>query len=413
MKQRGSVFVMALVVVTVATTVLALTLNAQEVASRATQNRLQQSRAELMVDAGLERAKAELELITQDGLVDQTQEWFALGTSGQDRFLVGRDSFRLEIIDAGSLLNLNTATEEELQDLGLSQSQVDALLDWRESGETPRAEGAKNEYYNALPKPYSAGLRRLNSLNETLLIKDWLPSTLYQAPDASISDSNSVLSTRSISQMCTTDSYSPNVNASGQGKTNLNTAQVQQLVQAGLSTPSATALVARRNGLGGAFTTLNQAVTTPGLDSRGIGLLLDSFTISTETSLEGKINLNTAQADVLETLPGITPDIADGIISRQSTGFQTLSQIQEIAGISPEILGQIADQITISSSTFLVRVEGTAGQIHAAKEFVVRVSTGTATVAKVLDAPFSVMISQWQWEDAPTNDVVLVEETGS
>lgn len=401
---------MALVVITVATAVLTLTLNAQEVASRTTQNRLQHQRAELMVNAGLERAKAELELLTQDGLVDQTQEWYALGTGGQDRFMVGRDSFRLEIIDAGSLLNLNVATETELQNLGLLQSQIDSLLDWRESGEAPRSEGAKDEYYNSLPRPYNARQKRLQSLDETLLIKDWLPSTLYQAPDASISNSNSVLSTRSVSQMCTTESVSPNVDASGQGKSNLNTAQVQQLVQAGLSAPSATAIIARRNGLGGAFTSMNQAISTPGLDSRGIGMLLDSFTISTETSLEGKINLNTAQADVLETLEGVTPDISDSIIARQSTGFQALSQIQEIASITPEILGQIADRITIGASVFLVRVEGTAGQTSVAKEFVVRVSGGIATVEKVYDAPFTNMISQWQWEDAPTNDVILVEE---
>ena len=408
MKQRGSVFILALIVLTACTAILALTVSAQRVSFKSTVNRMESKRAKYMAEAGVQRAITELTLLTSPGLVNQTQEWYLLGTNGDDKFTVSGDSFRLQVVDAASLINLNTATEDQLLNLGLTQAQIDSLLDWREPGETPRTEGAKNDYYNGLENPYNARLGRLQSLDEVLLIKDWLPSSLYDVPTSTTNTTISV--PRPLCVCATVDSYSPNTNPTGGALQNINTAQAQQLVQAGIAAQTATAIIARRNGLG-QFTSMNQVFSTPGLDQRSAGVLLDGFSTSAAPRLEGKLNLNTVTEDVLESVPGITTDIAQSIVSTQATGFANLSEILQINGVTVQLLSQIADRFSVGSDTFVIRCQGHAGQADFAIEAVVQMVNGAPVVLKTLETSQTDMTTLWQWSTDTSNEIVLGEDS--
>lgn len=400
-------FILALIVLTAATTILALTVASQRVSSKAAINRMEARRARMMAESGVQRGIAELILITQPGLVDQNQTWFTLGNKGEDEFQVGGESFRMQIVDAGSLLNLNTVTELQLQNLNLTQAQVDSLLDWREPGETPRAEGAKNDYYNSLDKPYNARLGRLESLDEVLLVKDWIPDTVYQVPTTS--STSNLATTKSLYQLFTVDSFAPNTDPSGQALQNINNAQVQQLTQAGLTAQVAQAIVARRGGLG-TFTSLNQVFTTPGLDTRAAEIVLNRFSIGGAARIEGKLNINTATEETLSRLTDMTSDVAQAIVSHQTTGFATLGEVTQIPGVTVQLLSQIANQITVGSDTFIVRCEGRAGQTRVAIEAVVRVENGSARVIKTLEPPQNLMAELWEWPTEASNQTVLGED---
>lgn len=72
----------------------------------------------------------------------------------------------------------------------------------------------------------------------------------------------------------------------------------------------------------------------------------------TETEPEGmasRINLNTADAAALESLPGIGPALAQRIIDyRTANGpFQTTAEIQDVRGIGAGIYAKIKDSITV------------------------------------------------------------------
>lgn len=405
MRKRGSVFILALLVLVAATAVLALAVASQRVNTRASLNRMEKTRARFMCESAVQRALAELANLLQTGAVDQTQDWSLLGSTGAERFSVGGESFRLQIIDAGSLVSLNSAPEAQLQALGLTQSQIDSLLDWREEGDQPRTEGAKNEYYNGLTNPYNAAKQRLWSVDETLLIKDWLPSTLLTAPDSVTTG----LTPRPLIQLVTVDSFCPNTDGTGQRRQNINSAQQQQLTQAGLSQQVAQAIIARRNGLG-SFTGMSQVMTVPGLNNQSAGVLLDRFAVNNSARLEGRVNLNTATEDVLATLPGIPADVAQAVFSRQSTGMANLSEVLQIPGVSLQTLQQIADSITVGSDTFIVRCEGTAGSTREQMESVVQIINGAPVVVKTLETPKADMTTDWGWPAESSTDTVLGED---
>lgn len=64
---------------------------------------------------------------------------------------------------------------------------------------------------------------------------------------------------------------------------------------------------------------------------------------------EGKININTADKTLLETLPGIGPSRAQGIIDhRERVGaFATIADIKDVTGIGDRIFEGLQDLITV------------------------------------------------------------------
>jgi competence protein ComEA len=63
----------------------------------------------------------------------------------------------------------------------------------------------------------------------------------------------------------------------------------------------------------------------------------------------GLINLNTATADQLETLPGIGPTLAGQILlwREQNGRFTAIEELQEVSGIGPKKFAALADQVTV------------------------------------------------------------------
>lgn len=403
MKQRGAVLLVTLVVLTSVAAILAVGFARYRVEVRSGLTELETYRARLMARSGLARAMSALQTVNT-ATVSQVDEWYAFGNTGSEAFLVGADRFAVQIVDAASLVNLNTATEPELLALNLTQEQIDSLLDWREEGNAPRPEGAKDDFYNTLPVPYNAKLGRLSTLDELLLIKGFLPSSLYEVPEQS---STTGIEAQPLAALATVDSYSPNVGANGQVKGNINTVQQQQLVQAGLTQQLAAAIIVRRSQ--GTFTSLGEVLRVTGMDPRSAGIIVDSFMVGGAPRSEGKINVNTATEAVLATVPGISPDIAQSIYGRQSTGLAALSELLQIPGYSLQVMQESIDRLTISSDTFLVRAEGIAGSTTYCLEAVVSLTGGIPHILKTHEQPNRSMRGFWQWSDETTSETVITE----
>jgi general secretion pathway protein K len=401
-KQRGGIMVITLVVLTAVAAIMSIGFARYRVEVRASITRNESRRARIMAEAGIARAISALQA-QNTTLVAQTDDWYLLGNAGSDAFLVGKDKFSVQILDAASLVNLNTASEEQLQALNLTTEQIDGLLDWREEGTSPRTDGAKDEFYNSLENPYNAHLARLTTLDELLLIKGFTPTSLFEVPEQT---STNGIEPQPLAQLATVDSFSPNLTSAGAPKTNINTASQQQLTQAGLTPQVAAAILVRR---AGGFATFGDVLRVPGIDNRAAGILVDNFALGGAPRFEGRINVNTATEAVLATIPGITSDVAQAIYGRQSTGLTALSELLQVPGYTLQVMQQSIDRLTISSETFIVRTEGTAGSTTVSLEAIISLNGGRPHVIKTYEPPYSTMRTFWQWSDATTSETVITE----
>ncbi|SES66349.1 helix-hairpin-helix domain-containing protein [Anaerobranca gottschalkii] len=87
-----------------------------------------------------------------------------------------------------------------------------------------------------------------------------------------------------------------------------------------------------------------QKIIVPGEKDEGTD---SNFNLSSDL---GKININTAPSELLQTLPGIGPAKTQAIIDyRQKNGaFTKIEDIQKVSGIGPATFNQIKDKITVN-----------------------------------------------------------------
>jgi type II secretory pathway component PulK len=400
-RQRGVALIIALGAVALLMGIVATVVTTQHYRLLARQNRIQKREATIAAEAALQRAFVDFESINVNK-VTLVDDWATETEQADKRYIVGNMSFRYEIIDASSLLNVNTVTETQLETLNLTSEQIDSLLDWREAATTStRLEGAKDEYYNNLVNPYNTKLGAFDSVDELLLVKGFLPSDVYELQ----TNTTSTTPELPLYLLMTADSTAPNTTASGSTKLNPSTATIDQMTQAGITNQLATRIISSR---GRGYSSMADVLNIRGLSLENAGLILENFSLDTSQQLTGRININTAPKSVLETLPNITSDIVDAIISRQSAGFDSLADLSDVSGVTVSLLQEWADLVCIGSQVFIVRAVGTVGRTSVAIEAIVTITDGKASIKKVHRPPYADMETRWNWADQPSTETTLV-----
>ncbi|CAN5579273.1 hypothetical protein BH11ARM2_BH11ARM2_24270 [soil metagenome] len=427
-RERGVSFVITLAILAGLIALLATTLANERQGFQDSLARIESDRARTMAYAGLQRSLAAVyasqsdtgsttsssgTTTTNDKSTNMNQEWATVGQKGDERFVVGNGSFRLQIVDASSFLNVNTITQDQLQKLPLTDEQIDSWLDYRETSTTARANGAKDDFYQNLPQPYNAALQRMETVDELLQVKGFTPADIYEPSTNTTSSGIDLTGTNgellALADILTASSYSPNTNADGQAKTNVNAqgTSAQALQQQPLSLPAnlAQQIAARKN-----WTGLKDILALPGASDTNIAKrILENLSTSAGTRVEGKINLNTATEPVLSAIPQLTPDMVQSILQRQSQGFTTLGDLTDIAGFTGAALQDTADLFTVTSQSFLARVIGKSGDQSVALEAFIEVRDGTPVIVQIFQPPFNDMRSRWNWQDDATSDTTLAE----
>jgi general secretion pathway protein K len=125
-------------------------------------NSLDEDRGRAAAEAGLEHARSRLaRLITGDvGLSQQIpavvgDPWHSAALVLVDTARLGDERYHVSIRDAGASVNLNLATEEELErlfvalpiDAGRATEIAESILDWRDSDNLHRLHGAEADDY--------------------------------------------------------------------------------------------------------------------------------------------------------------------------------------------------------------------------------------------------------------------------
>jgi len=414
--RRGYIFVQALIAIAGLVAFMAILAAGERAALGLANHQLDHERAQAAADAGVARAMEVLSSANPN-LVKQNDDWYKLGNSGDDEFdFDDGSSFRIQIVDACSMINLNTATQNQLNMLPLDQDQVDCLLDWVQPGLSARSDGAKDDFYNSLPQPYNTKLAALTTVDELLLINNWTAQTLYQQPAIAPTSTNYPTdqdgNNLPLAGMVTVDSLSPTQTATGQQKINIGTARlsrrgtlnsagttaITRLIQRGLSSRGASRL-------GSAlpitsFHSLFSKVT--GLSQADEQVLLNNLTFSTATTKAGLFNINTVSEGVLNTLPNMTDGIATTIVQQQATGFSTLGALVSVSGMNTNKLMDLADVLTVASNTWIARIYGQCGGVSVAYEAVLRNQNSQVQIVNLNRLNTAGLPSWWAWDSEPT-----------
>lgn len=411
--QRGITFVIALGTIAGLVAVVAAVAGTVQVAAQARINRESAKRARLMAMSGIQYAFATLQGQSATA-ANQNDAWATAGASAYTSpadtvYQVADGYFRVQVVDACSLVNINTAPSAQLMNLPLLQEQVDSLTDWRSPGETASPDGAKDSFYNSLPQPYNAKLGPLDTVDELMQVQYFTRDIIW---DVNTNVTNTTLQTQSngqqpvLASLITVDATAPLPATTGRinvATTGGNTQQLaQQLQAAGLPIALATQIVQRRP-----FTTYGALLRLPGVTNQQATTMLNRLQVSAATTASNRININTAGLAVLSTLPNMPSDIASAIVTHQSTPFTNISEIMSVSGMTVTTAAAIVDSITVGSQTFLIRCQGWVGNSSVALEATVSVTNGTAKIIKIVDQPFNNMDVRWNWADAATVNTLV------
>lgn len=204
---RGSVLLLVLVVVAVLTLGTATYLELMQTERRAVRHHGRAAQAVRLAESGVEYVKTQLiltpaEILQEGGLLDNPTLFQAVLVDDQpDDFDRGRvtiiaprvvdgyySGIRYGLENESSKLNLNvllaTGAEQKAASRltalpGLDAATADAILDWLDADDEPRADGAEVDYYSGLDPPYAPRNGPIANLDELLQVRGVTPELLY------------------------------------------------------------------------------------------------------------------------------------------------------------------------------------------------------------------------------------------
>jgi general secretion pathway protein K len=291
------------------------------------------------------------------------------------------------VSDEESRLNVNTATADELAKLpNLSPAVASAIVNWR-GGDT-NTDAAETQYYAGLQPPYQPRLGAFQTVRELLMVRGVTPQDLLgrdarqnglltPAEGNDFAYPNAVESDDLGWAAClTVDSTVQDVNAAGENRVNIKTADEHTLAGIhGLNPRIAHAVVTYRgqHQFQSIADLLN--VTPPQAQGRFGGdnssssqvisedlflEIADDVTTADNQNLTGVININTAGVDVLACLPGMTRELAQAVVAHRQAGeyFANIGELLKLPDMTRDLFQQIAPLITARSETYRLLSEG-------------------------------------------------------
>ena len=241
------------------------------------------------------------------------------------------DEIRFGLTDEAGKLNVNALGDATLEKLPrITPALAAALHDFTDEDSTPLPEGAEQDYYSGLARPYTIRNGPLASLDELLLVRGFTPALLHgsAARAATGDDAEQSRSVRGLSQFLTIASYDPDTASDGTYRVNFNSPDAV-FPETELPPALTNFLAALRTD----DVTLSHAADLleaklPVKDGKGLEIeitsgvgkaelanVLELFTTSAELQTAGLINVNTASLAVLATLPGVDDALAESIVS--------------------------------------------------------------------------------------------------
>ncbi len=286
------------------------------------------------------------------------------------------------LLDEGAKLNLNTATLAMLNKLPrMTDALAAAIIDWRDVDSDPSENGAEDEIYGRLNPAYRCKNAPFESIEELRMVYGFTQDILYDE-DANLNavldnnendedasspnDNHDGVLNRGVLAYLTIHSKISNLRTNGEPKVNVGTVDQNGLrtlmTDAGISSEKANQVLAPYASGGGGggpgepgggqggqpqpqTTVTNNSVLQfyirSGLSAEEFAIIESDLTVSTNSVVEGLVNVNAASATVLTCLPGLDAEKADALIAARAG----LTAQTSIAWVKDAVDQATADQL--------------------------------------------------------------------
>jgi type II secretory pathway component PulK len=418
---RGLALIAVLWIVIVMAAIIAVVGQTGRLDAKMSMSVLDETRCRWACRAGTETAIAVLNEDTKDSDC-LTDLWSSDDTDFND-IQLERCVYRVTVTDEAGKFNVNTATKEQLMALPTMTTQIaDAIMDWRDNDDEVSAEGAERGYYDNLRYPYTIRNGPLRTVRELLRVKGITEQQLY-GDDTSLNGQAPPVQRGAIYnpgwiKYLTCYSYDNNVDAQGQSRVNINQGSEQDLQsKLGISAGQARWITQNRgsgfkgigdlisdsspkessggsnSGSGGGGSQNNSGSNPSGsggnrgnsggpgnsggnpgnsgggnpnqpaeqLDLQTFRRIVDKVTVTSETKVPGRVNINTASEEVLTALFGgddTARAIALAIIgdrAGRTYGFQSIGDLLDVSSVGITKFKFVADRITVRSNVFMIQ----------------------------------------------------------
>lgn len=421
-KNRGLVIIAVLWMAVVLTVMAAILGRKSRLDMKVCLARMEGVRCKWAARAGIEKAMAVLK--EDDATSDSLLDLWSDNDEDFNDVLLERCWFSVQVIDEASKLNVNTATKTQLLGLPYMVEEIaDAIIDWRDTDDTPSGTGVESGYYESLQYGYLARNGPFRTVRELLLVKD-VTEDLFYGEDTNLNgrldynendgdlsppqdDADGILdlgwaayltchtSDGGTSSSSQSSGSSSKTSSSGAGQTSGTSGQTSggsnqtsggSNQSSGSSNQSSGSSGSGRTSSGsgqtsggssqasggsnqtsgGSSQTSGGAAQTSGSSNQASGGSGQTTSTSTTSQTSAKVNVNTASDIVLAALLGGGDDAertALAIISYRETlteGIQNISELSEAGAVDSTTLGQIQNYLTTKSNIFTIRCTATA-----------------------------------------------------
>ncbi|MCU0914747.1 MAG: type II secretion system protein GspK [Planctomycetes bacterium] len=396
--QSGTVLIVTIWVVLVLAGLALVFARSIRVTAAVSANHIASLQAESIAAGALEYVVAKLaEQIETQTSVTQTTDLYEAMQVGEGYFWILHSNLESDqeltygLTDEAGKINLNTASEEMLLNLpGMTAELAASIIDWRDTDSDVTAGGAEDEYYLLQAQPYHCKNGPFETVAEILLVKGASEDLLYgedtnlngildpQENDGDESEppdnANGQLD-RGFYDYVTVYSTEANVDSSGSTRINVGDASarsdLQTLLQETFKEERALEIMGNLSTTATYNSILNFYYSSR-LTFEEFSKVADRLTTSSETTLPGLVNVNTAPKEVLMCLPGLEEKDVDDLLAYR--GAYALGEEPNSIAWVTEVLDQtkatgIGQYITVHSNQYSADVVALSGNGRAYQRY--------------------------------------------
>lgn len=379
----GTVLIVTIWVVLVLAGLALVFARSVRVAAAVSANQVAALQAECVAEGALQYVVAKITEAAEqqeDETSDEASEDYEEREVGDGYFWVLRSNlesdseFDYGLTDEAGKINLNSASLEMLQSLpGMTAELAASIIDWRDEDTDVTTGGAESEYYLLRSDGYQCKDAPLETVEEILLIKGASEELLYgedtnlngclddhenDGDESEPQDNHNGRLDAGFYDYVTVYSKESNVDSQGQSRINVadtsGASALQTLLEETFKQERALEIM-MASGISSnpSFENILDFYYKSGMKADEFSQIADQLTTSSETTLPGLVNVNTAPKEVLLCLPGLEDSDAEALVSYRESNRDSLDSIAWVTEVlEREKAVGIGSYITVRSYQF-------------------------------------------------------------